>query len=251
MKSILLNALSILIALGLSHRAAGQLAPPDTALLAAASGRLSQQYTSSRGRELGLYNGPEYRDYVQGNTQGSLFFAHDNAQPATLVYAGHTYANVLLRYDLLRDQLVLAAPGSSRQLRLVSEQVARFTLSGHSFIRLVVDSSASSPVRTGFYDLLVEGPVRLLAAHRKIRQQSSRAEGVQRELLARDDYFVYKGHRYYPVGKGADVVRLFPQYKVALRQYMQDNQLNFKPEGRELALAALVRYLASLAGAGH
>lgn len=250
-KSVLVNGLGALLALGGSQRAWGQPTPPDTALLAAASHRLSQQYTSGRSGELGLYNGPEYLDYLRSNTQGNPFFAYDNAQPATLVYAGHTYPNVLLRYDLLRGQLVLAPPGSARQLRLVNEQVASFTLSGHSFIRLVVDSSAGSPVRTGFYDLLVEGPVRLLAAHRKVRQSSSRAEGVQSEILARDEYFVYKDHRYYPVSKGADVVRLFPQNKAALRQYMRDNNLNFRPEGREQALAALVRYQATLASAGR
>ena len=251
LKSMLLSGLSALLVLGLSQRALGQPTQPDTTLLATASGRLNQQYTRARGNELGLYSGPEYREYLRGNTQGTPFFAQNTPQPATLVYAGYTYSNVPLRYDLLRGQLVLGVPGSSRQLRLVNEQVARFTLSGHSFIRLVVDSSAGSPVRTGFYDMLVEGPVRLLAAHYKTQQTSSRAEGVQSEILARDEYFVYKDHRYYSVSKGADVVRLFPQNKAVLRQYIQDNNLNFKAEGRELALAALVRYQASLAGAGR
>jgi hypothetical protein len=251
LKSILLSGLSALLALGVSQRAWGQPTRPDSTLLTAASSRLSQHYSSGRGSALGLYNGPEYLDYLRSNTQGNPFFAYDNAQPATIVYAGYTYTNVLLRYDLVRGQLVLAAPGSSRQLRLVNEQVTRFTLSGHSFIRLVGDSSTNTPVRTGFYDLLVEGPVRLLAAHYKTRQESSRAEGVQSEILAHDDYFIYKDHRYYPVSKGTDVVRLFPQKKAQLRQFMQDNNLNFKPEGREQALAALVRYQATLAGTGY
>jgi hypothetical protein len=247
LKSILLSVVSILLALGSRLPAWAQLSRPDSTLLIAASSRLNQHYSSGLGNELGLYNGAEYLDYLRSNTEGNPFFAHDNAQPATLVYAGRTYTNVPLRYDLLRGQLVLAAPGSSRQIRLVNEQVARFTLSGHSFIRLVVDSSTSSPVRTGFYDVLVDGPVRLLAAHRKTRQESSRAEGMQREILARDDYFIAKDHRYYAVSKGAEVVRLFPQDKAALRQYIQNNNLNFNPEGREQALAALVRYQATLA----
>ena len=193
-----------------------------------------------------MYNGPEYLDYLLGNPQGYPFFASREAQPATLTYGGYSYAGVSLRYDLLRGLLVLAAPSGGQALTLVNEEVTRFTLGSHPFVRLVVDSTTNSPVRTGFYEVLVEGPARLLAAHRKTLQKHAAAQGVEREITARDDYFVAHNQHYYPVAKAADVLRLFPQHKAALRQFAKDNHLSFRPESRALALAELVRYQATL-----
>lgn len=243
-----LRGLFALLILGLGQRAQAQQAVADSSLLAAARHRLQQEYARGLGYALELYNGPEYLSDLPRNTQGHPFFSSRQAQPATITYGGYSYAGVPLRYDLLRKQLVLTAPGGGRDLTLVNEEVTRFTLGGHSFVRLVVDSS-SSAVRTGFYEVLVDGPVRLLAAHHKALQKRSTAEGVESEITTRDDYFLVQSQRYYPVAKAADVLRLFPQHKAALRQFASDNHLNFKPEGRALALVELVRYQATLAPA--
>ncbi|MGI4887414.1 MAG: hypothetical protein ACRYFR_20845 [Janthinobacterium lividum] len=185
------------------------------------------------------------------STKGQPFFAANKVRTAAVTYGGHTYANVPLRYDLVRGQLVLTAPGGGREMTLLNEQVTRFVLDGHSFIRLAIDSIGNAPLRAGFYDLLVEGPVRLLALRRKTFQKRATNEGMESEITASDAYFVGKDRRYYPVDKAAELLRLFPDDKAALRDYIQNNHLNFKAESREQALVALVRYQATLARAGH
>ncbi len=248
MKNSLRYGLPLLVVLNLlSQHAVGQAPGPDSSLVATATYRLGQRYSTDIGAASHLYNGPEYVDYVRPGTQGHRYFAATEARPASISYAGHTYVGVPLRYDLVRGQLVLLAPGGALAMRLLNEQVASFSLSGHYFIRLVTDSSGRSPIRTGFYDLLVEGPVRLLASHRKTLQQRSGESKVESEITAHDEYFLYKDQHYYPLAKAADVLRLFPKDKAALRQFSKDNNLNFNAEGREQALAALVRYQATLA----
>lgn len=244
-----------LLALGLGEPAFGQgvapLAQPDSSLVATAIRSLGQQYTSGLGYEAGLYNGPLYTDYVRPGTQGHRFFGSAGPQVASLTYAGQAYAAVPLRYDLIRDQLVLTAPTGNQEMTLVNELVTSFVLDDHVFTRLVVDSSASSPVRTGFYEVLVAGPVRLLAAHHKALQKRSSAGRVESEITASDAYFLEKNRQYYAVEKAGAVWQLFPEHKAALRQYTRVNHLSFRPEGRAQALAALVRYEATLASAGR
>ena len=224
-----------------------QAARPDSSRLAAADG-LRRQYAQALYDAPGLYNGPEYVGRSQRKTDGHPFFESPQEQPATIEYGGNTYSGVPLRYDLVRGQLVLSAPIGGLELRLVNERVTRFTVAGHSFVRLVADSSRRSPLATGFYDLLVEGPVRVLGAYRKAVQEQTTANRVENTIIAKSDYFVRKDGRYYKVSKPGALLSLFPQNKAALRSYIWANNLKFSDASRGQDLAALVRYQATLAG---
>lgn len=237
-----------LLVLGQGPRALAQPSSADSSLVATAQQSLSQYYTRALGDAAHLYNGPEYINYVRRDTQGHRFFGSDAAQPATITYDGHAYPNVPLWYDLVRGQLVLTAPGGALTLLLLNERVSSFTVGGHSFIRLVGDSSGHAPVRTGYYDLLLDGPVQLLAARHKTLRIRALAEGVESTITASTDYLVRKDHRYYPVSNAASVLRLFPEQRAALQQYRKSNRLLFGTEQREQALLALLRYQATLPG---
>jgi hypothetical protein len=230
--------------------ALSQTAPADTSLLAATTG-LRQQYTQVLRDESGLYSGPEYVSYVRAGTQGHRFFDVAEPQVATISYGGISYAGVPARYDLVRDQLVLSAQGGTLDLSLVPERVARFSLGGHTFVRLTGDSAVGLPERPAFYDQLVAGPVRVLAARRKKYREGLEGSRIVSEITARTDYFVQQGGRCYPVSKAGDVLRLFPQQRAALRSYAQTNNLVFDEAGREAAIIALVRYQATLGTASN
>lgn len=244
MRNLLFTGLALLL-LGLPRPGLGQSRPSDSTLVATAERRLHQQYTRAVGAESRLYNGPEYVSYLLPHTQGQPFFITAQALPATITYAGSVYTGVPLRYDLVRGQLVLSAP-SGREMSLVNEQVTRFELGEHTFIRLSADSAKAGLARSGFYELLVEGPVQLLAAHHKTLEKRSSAGRVESEITAKDEFLVRKDRRYYPVGNAAALQRLFPARKAALRQYIKEHKLVFGADERAYALSELVRYLASL-----
>ena len=241
MKTLLLCGLGALLGIP----AFAQVAHVDT-MLRAATTSLHQQYSHVLRDESSLYSGLEYVNYVRPGTQGHRFFDSAEPQMATLVYGDVAYAGIPARYDLVRDQLVLSAQGGTLDLSLVTERLARFTLGEHTFVRLAADSAEGLPERPIFYDLLVAGPVRVLAAHRKKYRESLEGSRIVSEITARTDYFIQQGKRCYPVSKMSDVLRLFPQQRVALRTYAQAHNLLFKETGREAAIVALVRYQASL-----
>lgn len=242
-------SLLLVLAGALESARAQAASPADSGALATAAGQLAQRYAAGRGYEARLYDGPEYVAYVKSYVEGHPFFESAATQPATIIYDGAAYPGVPLRYDLVRGQLVLPHPPSGLQLRLVNERVARFSVGGHTFVRLVADSTAGaeSPIRTGFYDLLVEGPgVRLLAARRKNVQERTTAEGKVGEVSQKNDYFLEKDARYYPVASAKEVTRLLPESRAALRQYARTQKLRFRGASREPALMALLRYYATL-----
>lgn len=244
MKTLLLCGLGALLGLP----ALAQPAASDTSLLAATNG-LRQQYARALRDESSLYSGPVYVNYVRPGTLGHRFFDSNEPQAATITYSGVTYSGVAARYDLVRDQVVLSAQGNTLDLSLVNERVARFTLGGHTFVRVVGDSATGLPERPAFYELLVPGPVRVLAAYRKKYVEGLEASHVVSDITARTDYFIQKDGRCYAASKIGDVLRLFPQQRAALRSYAQANSLQFDEAGRAAALVALVRYQATLGAA--
>jgi hypothetical protein len=235
----------------LGHGALGQSAPVDSASLVASNG-LWQQYANTVGYESGLYSGPEYVRYTRVGARGFVFFSSEEEQPATVEYGGQTYTNVPLRYDIVRGQLLVEAPLANHDLSLVNERVTRFTLPGHSFVRLVAEPGSNSPIKTGFYEVLVEGPVRVLAAYRKTVEELTTSGGIVSTISdARSEYFAWQNGRYYRVAKASELLNLFPQHKAALRKYMQDKNLDFGEDTRGYAIAELVRYQATLAPAAN
>lgn len=241
MSSLLFTGLALLL-LGWPQPGLSQSRPSDSTLVATAERSLHQHYTRAIGAESRLYNGPEYVSYLLPHTQGQPFFLSAQAQPATITYAGNVYTSVPLRYDLVRGQLVLSAP-SGREMSLLNEQVTQFELGEHTFVRLALDSSLAKP---GFYEVLVGGPVQLLAAHHKMLEKRSTSDRVESEITAKDEFFVRKDRRYYPVDNAAALQRLFPARKAGLRQYVKEHKLVFRAEERANTLSELVRYLVAL-----
>jgi hypothetical protein len=232
----------------LATRAWGQNPQTDSQAATTALSTLSQQYTEGLGAETRLYNGQEYISTLEHYVNGHEFFGSSEPKAGTVVYDGARYDSVLLRYDLVRGQVVLEAPSGILALMLVNEKVSRFTVGPHSFIRLVAPA-ADAPIRTGFYEVLADGPVRLLAAHRKLVQKRSTPSGMQGEVEKKVEYFIATGNDYYKVSNANSVLRLFPEHKGALRKYIKSEKLDFKKPGRERALSELVRYSATLASA--
>ncbi|UOQ98634.1 hypothetical protein MUN81_03870 [Hymenobacter sp. 5317J-9] len=246
MKNALLCCLLTLLLLPKAHAQAQSVALPDsgqaTASLPVAFYR---HYAADVGFETRLYNGPEYAHYVSGNISGHQFFGSADSQTGSVYYRGVLYPGVELRYDLMRDQVVIKAPSNDYYLQLVSENLARFTIDTHSFVRVVVAAGEEAPLKTGFYEVLVDGRARLLAARRKSIQQHSTNTGLQGEMEEKVTYFIHKDGHYYKAGSANSVLGIFPEQKAALRKYLKAQQLNFGENGRERALTELVRYAAA------
>jgi len=239
-----------LAALLLGARAAcAQQPAADTSQTVLAS--LQQRYTATQGYNLRLYNGPEYVNYVRRYVKGHQFFGTDELQPATIDYDGATYPGIPLRYDLVRGQAVLKAPLGALDLRLVNEHLTRFTLAGHTFVRLLPTANNGLPAAIEFYDLLLDGSTPVLVARSKKVLESMTPEGARGEVVERNEVFIGKAGHYYLVSKASAVLRLFPENKAALRKYVKDKALKFNLQNRESSINELMRYQRTLAPAGQ
>lgn len=245
---LLLGGASWLVLLALApHQAGAQsVSRQDSLAVATAVVAATQQYAQDVQPESVLFNGPEYVNRTLPSTIGHPFFENNAPQLGDLTYRGAQFRGVPLNYDLALDQVVLSYPGQAATVQLVPEHITAFSLGNHQFVRLLADSAAKSTAPTGFYEVLLPGPVSLLARHTKRVAQTTVQQNLRLEFRQTDQLFVRTPGTVAPVDDLKDVLALLPAHKAEVQRYARQQQLRFSAAQREASLLSALRYYASL-----
>jgi len=211
-----------------------------TAVLAA-----SQQYDRAARPESLLFNGPEYVNYVKPGTIGHQFFMSAEPRLGTVNYRNATFRDVPLSYDLARDQVVMTYPGQATTITLVPDKLTAFTLGEHQFVHLVADSAGRLP--TGFYEVLLAGPVSLLAHHSKRVQQQIIQQVLNFEFKQTDQLYVRTASKLVEISSLNDLLALLPAHQSEVQRYARQQQLRFSAAQRAASALSALRYYYTLA----
>ena len=208
--------------------------------------KLQQQYNNSFTNPAELISGPEYVDKTlrYHHREGFPYFLLPDPQPGSVFYHNHAFGNQQLAYDVVLDQVVLQFPGSPFRFRLVNERVRAFTIGDHQFIRLVADSAAGSVIKTGYYEVLTDGNVQVLARRAKSPQEKRGQQFTDVEFLTVDRLFMKKDGRYYAVGGKKALMRLLAgqSKEKEVQKYVQAHKLKFNKKHLEASAVALARH---------
>jgi hypothetical protein len=192
-----------------------------------------------------LYSGTEYLDYTPGNTIGNQFFMSNIAQLGSLTYDGRFFRRVPLLYDLKLDQLILFDSARNVKIRLINERVGSFMLDGRRFMRLVPSPSTSLPA--GFYNVLLDGRIQLLA-----RRTKKVVEEIVRQQLSfsykeTEQIFIHKENQFMEITTLKSLLNALPEQKAELQKFARSSKLKFTTEARELSAVLLVSHYYTLA----
>jgi hypothetical protein len=244
---ILLCAAACLLVLTIPQQAKAQtITKVDSMTVTAAVATASQQYERAVQPESDLYNGPEYVDYTQSGTIGHQFFQQAEAQTGTITYSGATYQHVPLSYDLALDKVVLTYPNQAATVALVSEKVSDFWLGSHQFVRLAADSTTKGELPTGFYEVLLAGPVSLLARHTKKINQTLVQQNLRLEFRQTDKLFAKTANASSEITSLKSLLALLPAHKTDAQQYVRLHKLSFGAAERQESALSLLRYYYTL-----
>ncbi|MCC2546000.1 hypothetical protein LJY25_06050 [Hymenobacter sp. BT175] len=243
MKILVATLLALGGALGLNSLALAQKTTPEAALATSAEA-IQQQYTNSFVSHPQLYNGPEYVDYSRRyhTRTGHQFFLTPERQPGNVYYNDLHFTAVPLAYDVVRDQVVLKHPTSPLTLHLINENVRSFTLNDHRFVRLVADSASRRVLRTGYYEVLAEGRVQVLAKRAKRQQEKINQNYVDVEFISIDRLYLQRAGRYYAISRKGAAMRLFADKAPEMQKFIRDRQLKFSSTYFEASLVELARH---------
>jgi hypothetical protein len=223
-------------------------APSSDAQLAASVASVQKQYTASFADAPYLFNGPEYVDYAMRYPvrRGHQFFGVPEKQPGSVYYNGQLFSNLLLAYDVALDQVVVPLPNSPLTFRLVNEKVAYFQVNDHRFVRLVADSASYQVLRTGYYEVLLDSRVQLLAKRTKRLQEQIVQQRIEVDFKPGNRLFINKAGVYYPINKKGDATRLYSDKNKEVREYLKERKLSFGKAAFEASMLQLAEYYCSL-----
>jgi hypothetical protein len=224
-------------------QASGQVTKPDTAFVRAAVGQAKSTYDRALHGESGLYNGLDYPEYVALMPGVHPFFISNQMTDGSILYGGQTYENVGLRYDICHDKVVVEHYYNHSILELVSERITGFTLHGHRFIHLTPNKKNN--LKDGFYDLLYDGPSRVIARHEKVLEEIKGGQRVRYQFKDNTRFYVLKDGSFSMVYSKASLLKALNKHKSELRNFPGSEQIRFRKD-RGKAIAAMARYYDTL-----
>jgi hypothetical protein len=210
----------------------------DTIFLNRAIENAIRQYEVSLNNQSLLHNGTQYIEPTQVNEHHPFFFSDDWVM-GTIEYDGEEFFNVPILYDLTGDKVVTESHNGN-EIELIRDKLISFTMAEHHFIRISNKTNNGLP-RTGFYDVLYDGPHRIVALRSKSNDQRISEQTVIKDFEEKNRYFIFNNGRYTPANSRSAIVKVLVDEKAALKKYSKKMSLDFQ-KNREYSLATLAAY---------
>jgi hypothetical protein len=213
----------------------------DTMMIRKAVSYARSQFSKAMGTDGALYNGISFEKYWYG-TKGTPFFKTEDFVTGNIYYDGTLYENVLLNYDLMRDQVVVKSINNNLPLVAISERISTFTLGANTFIRIEKPANNNGISVTGFYEKLYEGSVTVLSRKfRKIDDVVSSGEHSTR-FFEFAEYFIGKDGVFRRINTQKDIQDVFADKKKEIRQFLNNSKLSMKKDPELLLTQAAAYY---------
>lgn len=222
----------------LKTTAFGQHPVSDSLFVQAASQQAVLRYEQAMAKQEHVYEGNEYVAHDH-RIKIHPFYPTDSLLAGNITYKGIRYHDVPMLYDIVRDEVAVQPPEGGYRIRVHPDKITTFSLGQHQFIRLVGDSTTG--VATGFYEILNNGPVQVLAHRIKTVHEDISSGTYKADYLVKDRFYIRKEGHYYETRTKRSVLSLFPDQAKTLRKYLRANHLKFNDEHREQAITQAVK----------
>jgi hypothetical protein len=187
-----------------------------------------------------LYNGTSYIKYWN-KVIGHPYFISDQFQNADINYQNYYYYNIPLKYDLVKNQLVILNASKEFEMTLINDHISEFKISSHFFIKINIDSSHAYNPGPGFYELVYPGRSAVIIKYQKRVEASLKAEDNTSSFAAYSNYYVFSKNEYHEISSISDFFNIHKDYRSVLKKYMRKEKSNFSKDPAK-ALILLASY---------
>lgn len=216
---------------------------PDTAFLSTTSNDARNLYLAAVKTQRHLYNGSQYADYDPIEDEHPYFIDSDWSN-GWIIYDHERYDNTPLLYNINNDKIV-AEHYAGAFIDLIAPKVTAFHIHGHTFKRFTRTDDKRGNINEGFYDILYDGNVKVVAKRLKKFVQQVHLEGYENSFEEKVQYYVVRDQSFFPVRSKNNLLEVLSDQKQALRQFVRTNKLPFKNQ-REQAMIKVAAYYDTL-----
>ncbi len=194
--------------------------------------------TNFSDEEHDIYNGREHISYPLF-TSGHAYYLTSDWQQGTLVYRNVFYPSVFLKYDLIKNELIIRHFNGLTAITLFTPRIQRFSIAGKNFIR--VGENDRLPLSAGFYEEAVKGKIELYIKRTKQIDENLTTAGVERKAQEKDNYYALKDGIVFPIKKEKNILELMEDKKGEIKNDLRKKGLSYKRNTEE-ALTEIVTY---------
>jgi hypothetical protein len=222
----------------LTNDSDAQIRNPDSVFLAKLVQLQNAKFQAYVNTNAPIYNGTSYIKYWN-KVIGHPYFKTDQFQNADINYQNFSYRDIPLKYDLVKNQLVILNASKEFEMALINDHIADFTINNHFFIKINNDSTHSYNPGPGFYELVYLGNSPVIVKYTKRVEASLKAEENTSSFAAYTKYFAFANHEYHEINSSADFLSLHKDQRGLLKKYLRKEKLNFsKDPSKTLILMA-------------
>ncbi len=187
-----------------------------------------------------LYTGREYIQYGNG-IKGHPYFQQDSLQTGTVSYDGVSYPRILLKYDIYQDALIVSDYERSGLIELLREKISWFEISAHHFVYLSSPKEINK-ISSGFYELLLSHPLSTIYARRSKQVPAAPKSDEQQQFAEKNVYYIMVNNAYFEINNKESLLRVLKDKKDALKNYIKENNLNFKKDLEKAIINTTAHY---------
>lgn len=185
-----------------------------------------------------IYNGREHIAYPLF-TSGHAYYLTNEWQQGTLEYRNTFYSSVFLKYDLIKNELIIRHFNGLTAITLFTPRIQCFSIAGKSFIRVGENDRLLLP--SGFYEEVVTGKIGFYIKRTKQIDENLTTAGVERKVLEKDSYYALKDGIVFPIKKEKNILELMKDKKGEIKNDLRRKGLSYKHNTEE-ALTEIVTY---------
>jgi hypothetical protein len=168
-----------------------------------------------------LFEGSDYRLFQSSNDQHPYF--NTDWSVGVIFYNGNLYANEEILYNTFKDKVIIQEYYGGNFIQLVPEKIDYFVVDGHKFVRITAPS-----MKSGFYDLLVDGEIKLYARRSKEFKQIVSTSGIVNTFREINKYYLFRNNQFHPVKNKRSVRLVLSNFEDELNQYIRSERLKFR-----------------------
>ena len=194
---------------------------------------ISNYMTKAHGYAV-LYSGKKETPYNK-IFDGHPYFENENFVAGTLCYNGVVYKDVLMRFDLFKNELTVTLPQSIFPVVLNNDKFEYAILNGSTIVLSVSEANAQDK----FMVILQDGVYPVV---RKYKIRMTNISAFVDSYMSQRQYEIYVNGVPRSVKNKNTILKLFPDRRKELNEYAKQHNLNFKNQIEQSILALVNHY---------
>jgi hypothetical protein len=156
-------------------------------------------------------------------------------------YENYIYRPIPIQYDVSKDQLIILNFDEKSKIFLQNNRVDSFHFGNHTFIRLK-ENPKQNLSNSGFYEILFDGNIQVLASRKKNIKETIQANEVVRIFNTTDRFYIKKNEKYYEVKNENDVFRVIGNRRNEIKRALRQQKIKFRNNFEEALITAAKIY---------